>query len=158
MRCAHPMLGHRLPQTLYGTHERYRSIAMTADPHIRAEVLQTLEKFKQLVSSRSMDVLGEFAPDGQALLIGSEAQEVASGSSELKAFFARIFAREETFSWDWSHIEVSQSNGVAWFYADGQVVITRGEESQRAPYRITGVLERIGSRWVWRQYHGSEPA
>jgi hypothetical protein len=37
------------------------------------------------------------------------------------------------------------------------VVLTTAQEQRKAPYRISGVLERHGERWLWRQYNGSEP-
>jgi len=131
---------------------------MTMDVSIRAEVLDTLERFKRLVSARSMDVVAEFAADGKVLLIGSEANEIASGLPELQAFFARIFSRDDSFSWEWSRVDVAHAGSVAWFFADGQVVVLSPHETKKAPYRLTGVLERAGSRWVWRQFHGAEPA
>jgi ketosteroid isomerase-like protein len=110
---------------------------MQSDADVQSQVRQVLERFNHFVSTKNMQVLAEFAPGDAVLLIGSEAGEVASGRAELQAFFARIFAREATFSWEWDRIDASRAGDVA--------------------YRISGVLERHGERWLWRQYHGSEP-
>lgn len=112
-----------------------------------------LERFNELVSTRNLRVLAEFAPGDDILLIGSDSGEVARGSQELAAFLAR----DSVFSWEWDRTDLSYASDLAWFFADGQVVISTAKEQRKSPYRITGVLERHGERWLWRQYHGSEP-
>ena len=130
---------------------------MQSDAEVRSQVCEVLERFNDLVSTQNLQVLAEFAPGDEVLLVGSDAGEVATGRQELEAFFARIFARDTTFSWEWDRISVSHAGDLAWFFADGWVVLSTAKEQRRAPYRITGVLERHGERWLWRQYHGSEP-
>lgn len=130
---------------------------MQPDAEVRSQVRQALERFNELVSTQNLQVLADFAPGDDLLLIGSEAGEVAIGRQELEAFFARIFAREVTFSWEWERIDISHAGDLAWIFADGQAVLTTAQEQRKTPYRITGVLERHGERWLWRQYHGSEP-
>ncbi len=130
---------------------------MRSDAEVRSQVRKVLERFNDLVSTQNLQVLAEFAPGDEVLLVGSDAGEVATGRQELEAFFARIFARDTTFSWEWDRIDVSHAGDLAWFFADGRVVLSTAKEQRRAPYRITGVLERHGERWLWRQYHGSEP-
>lgn len=124
---------------------------------MRAQIRQVLGRFNELVSTRNLQVLAEFAPGDDILLIGSDSGEVARGSQELAAFFARIFARDSAFSWEWDRIDISYAGDLAWFFADGRVVLSTAKEQRKSPYRITGVLERHGERWLWRQYHGSEP-
>jgi ketosteroid isomerase-like protein len=124
---------------------------------VKSQVCEILERFNELVSTRDLDVLAEFAPGGEVLLVGSETGEVASGRQELEAFFRRVFARENTFSWEWDRLEVSHQGEVAWFFAEGQVVLSKPNEQRKSPYRISGVLQSRGGRWLWRQYHGSEP-
>ena len=130
---------------------------MQTDAKIGSQVREVLARFNKLVSTKSPQVLAEFAPDDDVLLIGSDAGEVARGRQELQAFFDRIFAREVSFSWEWDRLDVSQSGELAWFFAEGRVVLTTAQERRKAPYRTSGVLERHGERWLWRQYHGSEP-
>lgn len=130
---------------------------MQSDGEVRTQVRQVLKRFNDLVSTRNPLVLAEFAPGDAVLLIGSEAGEVAAGRRELEAFFTHIFARDATFSWEWDHIEVSHAGDLAWFFADGRAILSSGQERRASPYRVTGVLEHHGERWLWRQYHGSEP-
>jgi SnoaL-like domain len=130
---------------------------MQSDTRVRSRVCQVLERFNHLVSTRNLQVLSEFVPGDEVLLVGSEAGEVASGRQELEAFFVRVFARDMTFSWEWDRVDVSHSDDLAWFFAEGRVILSTAREQRKSPYRISGVLERHGERWLWRQYHGSEP-
>ena len=130
---------------------------MQSDVEVRTQILEVLERFNELVSTKNPQVLEEFATADEVLLIGSDLGEIATGSQELASFFRRIFARDATFSWEWARINVSYTDNLAWFFAEGRVVLSAAKEQRKSPYRITGVLERQGERWLWRQYHGSEP-
>lgn len=130
---------------------------MQSDENVKSQVYEVLELFNDLVSTQNQQVLAEFAPDDYVLLIGSEAGEVAAGRREIEAFFARIFARDTTFSWEWDRIDVSHAGDLAWFFAEGRVILSTAKEQRKSPYRISGVLELRGKQWLWRQYHGSEP-
>jgi ketosteroid isomerase-like protein len=131
---------------------------MQADAAVDSQVRAVLKRFNDLVFNRDLQVLAEFAPGGEVLLIGSEAGEIASDRQELETFFKRVFSRQAAFSWEWERIEISHAGDLAWFFAEGQVILTSAGERRRAPYRVSGILQRHGQRWLWRQYHGSEPA
>jgi ketosteroid isomerase-like protein len=130
---------------------------MYSNEAVRAQIRAALARFNDLVSTKNLQVIAEFAPEDEALLIGSDEGEIATGRQELEAFFERVFKREETFSWEWDRIDIWHAGDLAWFFADGRVVLTTAAEERKSPYRITGVLQRQGERWLWRQYHGSEP-
>jgi ketosteroid isomerase-like protein len=130
---------------------------MQSDGQTRSPVYEVLERFNQLVSTRNLQVLAEFVPGDEVLIIGSEVGEIAKGRQELEAFFTRVFARQATFSWEWDRMDVSHAGDLAWFFAEGQVILSSASGQRKSPYRISGVLERHGGRWLWRQYHGSEP-
>jgi len=131
---------------------------MADDVEVSSGVRDARERFDALVSRRDMKVLDEFAPDDAVLLAGSEEGEVAVGRSELEAFFRRVFSRDVTFSWEWDRVEVFGMEGIAWLFAEGRVIVSSVDGERIAPYRMSGVLELHGERWVWRQFHGSEPA
>jgi len=92
---------------------------MLSDTDIQSQVREVLERFNELVSTKNPQVLAEFAPGEDVLLIGSDAGEVSKGSQELRAFFERIFAREISFSWVWDRLDVSLVGDIAWFFAEG---------------------------------------
>ena len=127
------------------------------DTKVNKQVQEVLGRFDTLVSTKNLEVLEEFAPEDHVMLIGSDAGEVAKGRQEIEAFFARIFESEETFSWEWERVDASQSGDLAWFFAEGWVILTTGKEMRKLPYRVTGVLKRFDDRWLWMHYHGSEP-
>lgn len=126
--------------------------------NIENEITAALERLNRLLSEKDPAIVEEFAPGADTILIGSEAGEIAAGRAQLEEFFQHILSLPVTLGWEWEEIKVSAAGGVAWFYAAGEVVMRGADGRQSAPYRMTGVLERIGERWLWRQLHGSEPA
>lgn len=92
---------------------------MQSDEKVRSQVREALECFNDLISTKNLQVLEEFAPGDDLLLIDSETGEVAKGRQELEAFLTRIFVRQAAYSWEWERIEVSYAGDLAWFFADG---------------------------------------
>lgn len=129
---------------------------MPTDSDARAQAEASLEQLATLVFQRDPAVLSEFTDD--ALLVGSEQGEIAAGRVQLKSFFQQIFERPTRFSWEWDRIRASATGELCWFFADGVVVTTNSEGQTRAPYRLSAVLRRVQGRWMWQQFHGSEPA
>ncbi|MFN2197882.1 MAG: nuclear transport factor 2 family protein [Anaerolineales bacterium] len=130
---------------------------MSSDEDVRTQVRAVLTRFNDLVVAKNPQVVAEFASGNDVLLVGSESGEIAKGRQELEAFFARIFARETSFSWEWDRLEAAQAGDLAWFFAEGRVILTTSAVQRMTPYRISGVLKRRGDRWLWQLYHGSEP-
>ena len=133
---------------------------LAAPPQRDAErgVRRTLIRLNQLLSSRDLAIVGEFAPCDDTLLVGALAGDRARGPGELEAHFGGLFARPDTISFAWREVEVAVRGAVAWLHAEGEVVAHGEAGDQRAPYRLTGVLELHGGRWLWRLFHGSTPA
>jgi uncharacterized protein (TIGR02246 family) len=129
---------------------------MQAQSEIHNQIEAVLTRLSALVSGQDLRVLSEFAPD--ALLVGSEDGEVAEGKEELKSFFQRIFAQPIHISWEWQRLRASSARNMAWFFAEGYVVLTSAATEKRVPYRLAGVLQWQDDRWLWRQFNGSEPA
>jgi ketosteroid isomerase-like protein len=130
---------------------------METDSELKTQIYEVIERFSNLVSKKDMGVLDEFAASDEVLLVGSDSGEIAHGRQELEAFFKRVYNHDASFSWTWNHINVWHTGDIAWFFADGQVLLTGPNGQRKSPYRTSGVLERDGTRWYWRQYHGSEP-
>jgi len=130
---------------------------MQTDSSLKMQIREVLERFNNLVTTRNMQILEEFFPSEQVLLVGSDSGEIAKGSRELEAFFTRIFSRETTFSWEWERLDVAQAGEAAWFFAEGCVILNSDNERRKNPYRVSGVLRQQENRWLWEQYHGSEP-
>jgi ketosteroid isomerase-like protein len=124
------------------------------DPRAQAEA--SLHQLATLVFQRDPRVISEFTDD--ALLVGSEPDEIAAGRAQLQSFFERIFERPMRISWEWDTIRASASGELCWLFAEGVFVLTTEGGQDRAPYRLSGVLLRIADKWRWQQFHGSEPA
>jgi ketosteroid isomerase-like protein len=125
---------------------------------VTREIHATLERFGELVAARHPDALAQFAPGDATMLVGSEAGEIARGRPAIDAFLQGLFRRPETITWAWDEVAVASAGEVAWAYAEGHVVIRRGAQETRLPYRLTAVFQKIGTTWKWRHFHGSEPA
>jgi hypothetical protein len=123
----------------------------------RTQVTAALQRLGMLVSRKDPSVLGEFADDAEVLLVGSANAEVVEGPAALRAFFGEVFRAPTHIGWEWRRVRISSSEDVAWLFAEGELVIVADARPQRRPYRLTGVLQRKGRRWLWRHFHGSEP-
>lgn len=133
---------------------------LAAPPQRSAErgVRRALIRLNELLGRRDMAIVDEFAKGEDALLVGSHAQDQARGRAQLEAHFHTYFARPETIGFAWREVEVDVHGAVAWLHAEGEVVIHGDEGDRREPYRLTGVLELHGGKWLWRLFHGSQPA
>src|SRR5580704_11059572 len=100
------------------------------------QIEAVLARLSALVSGQDLRVLSEFVPD--ALLVGSEDGEIAEGKDELKSLFQRIFAQPIQISWEWQRLRASSTGNVAWFFAEGYVVLTNATTEKRVPYRLAG--------------------
>ena len=135
------------------------SMSLAPTPAVRNEVLAKLSALD--ASVRSADLAGSvalFVDDGEALLLGSEAGELARGTAALTELFTSLFALPVRLGWVWDQTYVAAFGDVAWLCAHGMVCTRRGAEETQRPYRITGVLVRQDGEWRWAQFHGSEPA
>ncbi len=124
----------------------------------RKEVTAALQRLGVLVSCKDPAVLAEFASDAEVLLVGSEAGEVAEGPHALRDFFQRVFRSPASVGWEWRKVRISCAHDLAWLFAEGEVVIVTDARPRRRPYRLSAVLQRNGRRWLWKLFHGSEPA
>ena len=118
-----------------------------------------LERLVSLLRSRDVgQIMSVFTED--AILFGSDAQEVASGASELQAFFESILAQPMTILWTWDALFVRQLSDTIWFVGPAALhVLSDAGSEQVYPYRLSGVLTRQPrDKWALAMFNGSEPA
>ena len=122
--------------------------------------VRTLDLFSDRCKARDLEgTLALFTDHDDVLLIGSEAGEAVQGREALRDFFVRLFHREVTYSWEFEHSTASSAGDIAWVFAEGYEVVTAGGgEAKRIVFRMSGVLQQTGDRWLWRMLQGSEPA
>lgn len=131
---------------------------MKADDSVRTEILAVLDRCNEAVAARNLGATLElFATDPDVQVYGSEQNELAMGPAEVRQFFAHIHERPVGFAWEWDQRQVSAAGDIAWFVADGNVILSEGPEKRRAAYRFSGVLERRQARWLLLLLHGAEP-
>ncbi|HEX2711852.1 MAG TPA: nuclear transport factor 2 family protein [Candidatus Acidoferrales bacterium] len=136
-----------------------RGKTVKPDAKTEADVLAMLDEFNGAFARKDEQrIMALFATDPDIVFIGLEADETAIGPNALEILLKEIFSRRESYSWEWKRRSVSAVESVAWVTVDAVVRAKGGERDLALPYRLTGVLEKRGDRWVWMQYHGSEPA
>lgn len=120
-------------------------------------VREALERLGSLIRSRDLAFADEFDPTS-FLLVGSEAGEVASSRTEMEGLLARIYVLPVRVSWEWEEVIAKVSGDVALVFAEGHLFMSGRDGISRKPYRMSGVLQRSNDRWLWRLFHGAEPA
>jgi hypothetical protein len=110
-------------------------------------------------------VLALFADTGEVVYTGSEPGEVAVGRAAFATLLDDLFAREERYCWRAVSVAAVEDAGRLYVVAECDLTVhpigpgnRTGPATERAPYRISGVLEQQGSAWRWRLCHGSEPS
>ncbi|WP_304219403.1 nuclear transport factor 2 family protein, partial [Phenylobacterium aquaticum] len=123
---------------------------------VEAAVRARLARFSDLVSARDLALADEFHDPG--LFAGSGAAEKAVGRAAMHALFTTIYAQPFRIAFAWDAVRVDHAGDLAWLFAEGVAVVTPDTGAvQRTPYRVTGVLQRRGPDWLWRQWTGAEP-
>jgi ketosteroid isomerase-like protein len=129
-----------------------------ADPDRRAAVDRTIEQLTECLRRRDVEgALDLFHPDG--VLFGSEEGEWAAGRDDVATLLAGLYRRTETYGWEGGTALTGSRDPVLWFVKPTTLVVQGDDGStERAPYRVSGVLEPdADGRWRFRLFNGSEP-
>lgn len=151
------MCGYSQERPWFMAHEGGR--ALKPDAKREADVLATLDEFSGAFARRTQErVMAMFTTDAHSVFIGSEAGETAIGPNALEIRLKAIFSRPESYSWEWKWRSVSAAESVAWVTAGAVVQAKGGGRDPALSHRPTVVMEKRGHSWLWKQYHGSDPA
>ena len=118
-----------------------------------------LERFVQALRARDLETtISLFTED--AILYGSEVDEVATGIVQLRSFFEDIYAGSATFGWTWDAILAGMTQDVVWFVVPATTRVLRDDGTETTfPYRLSGVLRhQPDGSWCFAMFNGSEPA
>ena len=130
---------------------------MLANAETRWAVLSAIDTLiDHIANGRQHETLASFTGDPDCALLGSGEGEAAIGPEALRAFFADLYARPDRLLLALPERRISAAGNIAWFSGEGTYRLSTGGEAQ--PYRLTGVLERRGGRWLWQLFSGSESA
>ena len=128
--------------------------ALAAEPAIR----NLLEKLNRGFERRDVQqVVNLFAPGPGTIFLGSEAEEIAAGPTQLRNLLEALFARSEIYHWRWGQLHINIASQTAWLVTQA-ILFVEGPQPLELPYRMTLVLQRRGTTWLIVHYHGSEPA
>jgi ketosteroid isomerase-like protein len=99
-----------------------------------------------------------FAPGDDVGYAGSEQAETATGRAALTALLAGVLGRPEAYSWRPIAVTVHEYGPHAYVFATAEGSV-RGDDgtTDTFAYRVSGLVERAGDRWLWRHCHGCEP-
>lgn len=102
-------------------------------------------------------MVGLFVSDDDLSWWGSGESEQFVGPDKLRVFADEITRFEGSLRFVWHQRQVRIEGDTAWVNALGQLEVETAASRRTAPYRVTTVMLRRGSRWLWHTYHGSEP-
>lgn len=119
------------------------------------EIDATLRRLGRMLFDRDAAFADQFAED--ALLVGSELGEIASGREAIRTMIGTLFSRPARYIWDWQSVDIRVDGDLGWLFAEGQVVRSDSDGRVAVPYRLSAVLGWNGQQWLWRLFHGSEP-
>jgi ketosteroid isomerase-like protein len=131
---------------------------MKADAQTESAVIAALEQFQHSAEQRDVEsFLASCVPDADIVLIGTGADEKRVGKAEIQRQLERDISQSERLSFDFDWHMVSAAGSVAWIATTGMIHAQVAGQSVDFPYRLTGVLEHRGDRWLWVQMHASVP-
>src|SRR5689334_20851955 len=120
-------------------------LTMKADAATEVAVLATVNRFTEAYRTRDRDaLLAVIAPDADAMLFGTGADERRIGPAEILAQAERDWSQSDAATFDFSWTSVSAAGTVAWVAAEGVVRATAGGQEVTLPIRMTMVFERRG--------------
>jgi ketosteroid isomerase-like protein len=127
---------------------------MRSDP-----IFATLEDYAQAYCAKDIDALMSVFDDSDDIsVIGTGADELCAGRSQVKDLFLRNFgeAQANRFEWHWTHVSASDDHAVVAVTLTIHLEING--KSLRVPVRWTVALKRRADRWVWLHRHASTAA
>lgn len=132
---------------------------MKADKQTQAEVTLTLKAMFEAYGKRDLNgVLSFWAPDPDAVIIGSGKDEKCEGINQFVKNLRRDWEQSDSVTIEHKDIAVSMAGSVAWFATD---IIFHGKvdaDNFAYPTRLTGVLEKRDGNWLLMQLHLSTPS
>ena len=111
--------------------------------------------FDALVARDAETLIAMMLPAAHYVKIGTDADEVVAGDTEIAAYYQNHVASTEDFSIAFMNLDVQERADVAWFYTR-QVWRLRWQGTPETfVMRMTGVLEKINDLWKFAQIHAS---
>ena len=113
------------------------------------------EYFDALVAGDIERLAGMMSSAEFYVKIGTDAGEVIEGGENALDYYRHHVASTEDFSIRFEKLDVQERDGVAWFYTRQQWHLKWCGIREELGMRMTGVLEKEGTRWRFVQIHAS---
>ena len=111
--------------------------------------------FDALVARDAETLIAMMLPAAHYVKIGTDADEVVQGSTEIAAYYRNHVAITEDFSIKFINLDVQEREDTAWFYTRQVWKLKWQGTSEEFVMRMTGVLEKIDESWKFAQIHAS---
>ena len=111
--------------------------------------------FDALVAGDAETLIAMMLPTSHYVKIGTDADEVVEGSTEIAAYYRNHVASTEDFSIEFLNLDVQERADVAWFYTRQIWRLKWQGTPEEFVMRMTGVLEKVDESWKFAQIHAS---
>ena len=111
--------------------------------------------FDALVARDAETLIAMMLPAAHYVKIGTDADEVVEGSTEIAAYYRNHVASTEDFSIQFINLDVQEREDIAWFYTRQVWKLKWQGTPETFVMRMTGVLEKIDGLWHFAQIHAS---
>ena len=111
--------------------------------------------FDALVDRDAETLIAMMLPTSHYVKIGTDADEVVEGSTEIAAYYRNHVASTEDFSIEFLNLDVQERADVAWFYTRQVWRLKWQGTPEEFVMRMTGVLEKVNESWKFAQIHAS---
>ena len=111
--------------------------------------------FDALVDRDAETLIDMMLPVTHYVKIGTDADEVVQGSTEIATYYRNHVASTEDFSITFINLDVQERDDVAWFYTRQVWKLKWQGTPEEFVMRMTGVLEKIDESWKFAQIHAS---
>ena len=111
--------------------------------------------FDALVARDAETLIAMMLPAAHYVKIGTDADEVVEGSTEIAAYYRNHVASTEDFSIQFINLDVQEREDTAWFYTRQIWKLKWQGTPEEFVMRMTGVLEKTDGLWKFSQIHAS---
>ncbi|GAB2588246.1 hypothetical protein Aab01nite_49010 [Paractinoplanes abujensis] len=121
---------------------------------------QAVHDLSEAFAARDLDAaLACFTPGDDVGYAGSELTETAAGRAALTALLGKVLRRPEAYSWKAGDVVVHDLGDHAYVFAEATgTAHPDGGVEENFPYRVSGLVEQVNGRWLWRHCQGGEPS
>ena len=111
--------------------------------------------FDALVARDAETLIAMMLPAAHYVKIGTDADEVVQGSTDIATYYRNHVASTEDFSIKFITLNVQEREDTAWFYTRQVWKLKWQGTPEEFVMRMTGVLEKIDASWKFAQIHAS---